>query len=672
MIVGIFLRNFKTYKSINYIPITDEDQFCGLVGNNGIGKSSVLEAIDSFFNNKPFKQWNYHKATKTSILATLKPHIVPVFLIKKSELNTSVLPSAEILSNFAKTITDVNFPLTYLPHIRNFISHRNRLATNSNLNLDDFLLLPIGIDYKEDISISILEQSALSDALKSLSTDIESNSDKEDSDFEDDTESSEDGLIKLNENANRKNAFSKLKLLLDEIQSMIEYIYIPREIDPESFTKLETDEIQILMGEKLTAIINNKVPEKIIDGISTDLTSFVDELNTKFGTYAYRTSNNRNQKIKKNDVHNLIIKAFFSVRKLHKQQGGNWLEISLLSSGEKQKAIIDVAHTLLSQYRKSGSNLIIGIDEPESSLHMSACFGQFDALYEISRNCRQIIFSSHWYGFLPTIESGSATIISHDEKKQHVFDLINLANYREQIKQLKAIPKLHLPHDIRLKSMNDFVQSVITSTIDDDPYNWIICEGSSEKIYLNKYFEDLIKSKKLRIVPVGGAIEIKRLYTHLSTSYEDFKDAIKGKIILISDTDTQLLKYDVLAYENLHCQRIVNCAKTKNTILVDIQSNLASPKTEIEDALNGKLFLSTLKTFKDTNLDTLDFINEIETELQNSPPYALDLRTSQTAKIEAFFDSGNNKFLFAKKYAENIGTEYDVPLWILEIRKLLK
>ncbi len=114
--------------------------------------------------------------------------------------------------------------------------------------------------------------------------------------------------------------------------------------------------------------------------------------------------------------------------------------------------------------------------------------------------CR-LFFSSHWYGFLPTIESGSATIINK-VSNHHVFDLINLASYREQVRQMTSGSRGRLPYDIRLKSVNDFVQSVITSTIGDDPYNWVICEGSSEKIYLNKYFEDLIESNKLRIVPV--------------------------------------------------------------------------------------------------------------------------------------------------------------------------
>ena len=46
MIVGIFLRHIKTYKGINFVPLSDGEKFCGLVGNNGIGKSTVLEALD--------------------------------------------------------------------------------------------------------------------------------------------------------------------------------------------------------------------------------------------------------------------------------------------------------------------------------------------------------------------------------------------------------------------------------------------------------------------------------------------------------------------------------------------------------------------------------------------------------------------------------------------------
>lgn len=487
MIVGIFLRYFKTYQGINYIPITDEDRFCGLVGENGIGKSSVLEALDCFFNGK---EWNLHTSTKKSGITVTKPQIVPVFLVKKDVFDkcSEDYRKASVLSELALSISEDAAGPSIKSHLKRFIDHRTNIIRN--LNVADYFLLPIGEDYHRNISISIFNTRILVTKL-----------------FE--------GAIEDDKNNLNEDELNEFRPILEVIKKLIEYIYIPREIDPESFTKLETNEIQVLMGESLTDILSKKVTTRQITEINKNLNAFLDKLESELEIYSYRTPTDRQQQLKKADVYNLIIQAFFKIRKLHKKQGDVWLEISSLSSGEKQKAIIDVAHSLLTKHRNSGSNLIIAVDEPESSLHMSACFDQFDALYDISRECMQVIFSSHWYGFLPIIESGSSTIISKREGI-HVFDQINLASYREQIKQMTASSKGRLPFDIRLKSMNDFVQSVITSSMGDKPYNWLICEGSSEKIYFSKYFEDLINSKKLRIVPVGGAKEIKRLYPTLN------------------------------------------------------------------------------------------------------------------------------------------------------------
>ncbi|WP_220674632.1 AAA family ATPase, partial [Klebsiella pneumoniae] len=83
MIIGVFLRYFKTYSGTNYIPLSSGSNFCGLVGNNGIGKSSILEAFDSFFNGK---SWNINSGMKKASTSTAGSHIVPVFLIKKGDL----------------------------------------------------------------------------------------------------------------------------------------------------------------------------------------------------------------------------------------------------------------------------------------------------------------------------------------------------------------------------------------------------------------------------------------------------------------------------------------------------------------------------------------------------------------------------------------------------------
>lgn len=640
MIVGIFLRYIKTYQGINYIPLTDEDKFCGLVGNNGIGKSSVLEALDCFFNDK---RWNLNIVTKKSGKSSTKPQIVPVFLLKKTELTGDLLEKAKIISEIATDITEDNVSPSVKSHLRNFIQHRDSLF--QKIDIKDHLLLPLGIDYSDNPSVSIFNCKILAEK------------------------------IALNSNNESRSSLTDEELktfypIVKKIRKLIEYIYIPREIDTESFTKLETDEIQVLMGETLNQILEKRVPSSQISEINNSLNDFINSLSSELELYSYRTPTDRQQNLKKNDVYKLIIQAFFNIRKLHKKQGDNWLDISYLSSGEKQKAIIDVAHSLINRHRNSGGNLIIGVDEPESSLHMSACFDQFDALYEISRSCRQVIFSSHWYGFFPTIETGSAAIITKNDNG-HCVDLINLASYREQVKQMVKGSRGRLPYDIRLKSINDFVQSVITSSIGDHPFNWIICEGSSEKIYLSAYFRDILETKRLRIVPVGGAKEIKRLYNHIATSYEEFKNEISGKIILISDTDRELVRYETKYLDNLICKRIVNCQNSQETKLVNIDSNPVSPETEIEDALNGQLFYETLLSFEPDFSEMLGFLTEIEVKSDKSSFFALDIKSSQSQLIKRFFDLDNNKYAFAKRYVAKLNESYVIPNWIQEIRSWL-
>ena len=82
LIIGIFLRHIKTYKGITFIPLSDGSSFCGMVGENGIGKSAVLESLETFFHNSEWNINNEHIAkTKKNT-----PYIIPIFLIEKDKL----------------------------------------------------------------------------------------------------------------------------------------------------------------------------------------------------------------------------------------------------------------------------------------------------------------------------------------------------------------------------------------------------------------------------------------------------------------------------------------------------------------------------------------------------------------------------------------------------------
>lgn len=635
MIIGVILKYIKTYQGINYIPITSKDKFCGLVGNNGIGKSTVLEAFDCLFNDKT---WNLNVTTKRSGLIVTNPSIIPIFLIHKSKIIANYA-IAETYSNAIWNLTETEIANINRPHFKEFANQRTIL--NQNFNIEEYYLLPLGVDYNLNVNISFFNTNTIT---KILFPEL----DEEKTTFED-------------------SELNILKPLFLEIKALYQYIYIPKDIDPTTFTKLETKEIQALMGETLLQVLEERVPNKQITDINRSLNDFLVGLSHELEDYSFRTPTDRQQNLRKTDIYNLIIEAFFNIRKLHKKQGDNWLEIGDLSSGEKQKAIIEVTHNLIKNHRDNSDNLIIAVDEPESSLHISACFDHFMKMYEIAESTHQFLFSTHWYGFLPIIEKCSVTAITKKDG-DHLFDLISLENYREAIKQQNRASKGKLPYDLRLKSLNDFIQSIVSSILDEEPFNWIICEGSSEKIYFDHYFHDLKTSNRLRIIPVGGATEIKRIYEHLSVSIDEFKKDLNGKIAFICDTDSELVEFESSNTKNVLVKRLVNVEN--ETRLINISSNPKAPPTEIEDSLNGKAFYNTLKLYKAGYSELLNFVNPEEDKLEIPSYFAMDLAPSLYKNLLTFFDSDNNKYDFANSYIEELGKEeFAIPNWIIEIRE---
>jgi predicted ATP-dependent endonuclease of OLD family len=637
MIIGIFLRNIKTYRKITYIPLSDGEKFCALLGDNGAGKSSILEALDSFFNGKPINPNLSYKQTPDS--ANL-PSITPIFLLSKSLFeNSDELTHIEKIHNFllhADEKTEV--PPVTKQQFKHFLEHRDNLLRYTNF--EDKYLFCLGLDYKENIHLSIFHHTEI------LLSKEEVNSE------------------------NKLDIYNNLlKNTLDTIKSYYEYIYIPREIDTESFTKLETNEIQKLMGENLYQELEALITKNDINEINRKLNGYIKTLSEDLVEYTYRTSGLKQQHLKPKQVYDLVIQAFFNIRKLFKKETKDWLEINSLSSGEKQKALIDIAQKLLEKRNKNNQNVLLAIDEPEASLHMSSCYDIFDQLYLMSNYCHQLLITTHWYGFLPIIENGNTTVITRSTNDTHSADLINLYHYKEQIKQLTTLSKGNFPSNIRLKSTNDLIQSIITSATNTPPYNWLICEGSSEKIYLSYYFQELIQEKKLRIVPVGGAKAIKQLYNHLSTAYEDFEEEIKGKIFLLSDTDTSLVRYTVKndeQHKNLRSKRLANCQSTFTTKLVKIDDNQMTLPTEIEDVLDGENFYATLRMFKDEY--QLDFLDQVKFDRDYCSAWCLTLSPKDSQQLRAFFDKTDVKFKFAQKYIEcSKSLNSTKPNWIAEI-----
>lgn len=315
---------------------------------------------------------------------------------------------------------------------------------------------------------------------------------------------------------------------------------------------------------------------------------------------------------------------------------------------------------------ESKNNLVIAVDEPESSFHISERFEQFNKLYEISKNCGQVLFTSHWYGFIPAIPDGCVVNVVRNGNN-FTFNPIDIYKYKEEISRTKY------PIDIMLKGNSDLIQTLLSSVLIDDCYNWILCEGTSDKIYLEEYFKEEVENQKLRIVPVGGCANIKKIYNHLALSLLDLKNNIKGKIFLLVDTDENIkyekpeLPKEIKALDSkLRFNRLVNINSGKKTELVDFGS-LQNTPTDIEGVLNGKAFNITLNKFK----DEVSFVTDSE-KAEIPSAFALNLRDDEKDDLKKFFTS-TNKVCFARAYVEEIQKGgYKVPVWIEEIKKFFK
>ncbi|MCD8416074.1 AAA family ATPase [Tenacibaculum piscium] len=650
MITSIFLRHIKIYKGINFIPLSEGNGFSSIIGNNGVGKSSVLEALDFAFNKINSQGWPINNEAKyEGISGENFPYIAPVFLIKKSSLKKTkkddliYYSKAEKLSNF---LWNTKYKVKG-KFFDEFYKHRAELL--NNYNPDEYFLIIIGKKYNTSGVFFGTYHKNLS--------------------FINDTPHKE------YEDSELQTYF---KGFYEYIISHYSYLYIPVETDVHTYTKLETLEMQKLMDKNIQSEIEKAIKPATLKQINKDLDSFVKNVESILEIYEYK--GHFKNSLTMPDLVSKIIEAYFSIKVLNKKAtaGSKRIPVSELSSGEKRKALIDVAYSFLLNNKDRDSNIILAIDEPEASLHMSKCYNQFEKLIDLSKLNHQILISTHWYGYLPIVINGSATSIIKNERNETSITFFNLYNYRETIAQKRKKVRGILPIDYNIKSSNDLVQSILFSIIQDEPYNWIVCEGLSEKIYFEEMFKDEIQNNNLRLLPLGGYREVRKLYLNLSSPIKDPDYPIKGKVFCIIDTDTERVEVKYEKNKNLIFERLLN-SKKKGSLLVDVNNVSMNPPTEIEDCLHPNIYYQTLIEFvnEDEKLEKLLSENVFNEKALNSSS-AFDLRDSEKEIIKNFFDNneGFNKIRFARKYVELLKTPFYKDLdslnWIENIKTRLK
>lgn len=632
MLISVAIKNYKVYKNIHLVPISNGSLFSAFLGANGVGKSSIFEALDSFFNGS---SWNLNHDSKKDD----QPFVAPLFLIEKSKIRLSAEEKA-----LASLISDFYWDYDSNPYsdfIKSISSTTRELKAQGFDKSTHFLLL-VGLNQEGFRHIPFYENELEHAIEESLTSDI----------------SHFDSLIK-------------------KIKSHYRYIYLPAEADTNTFSKIESNYVEKLLDENIKATIKSAISSDSIKSINRHLQTFISDINTNLTNYDYKGK--RKDQLTTSDLVDRILSAFFGIKILHKKEGSKLIPVSNLSSGEKRRALVDLATALISRSPNRSYQIVLAIDEPDASIHISACHDHFEKISKIPHLTEpgpQVLINTHWYGFLPMIQAGHAHSL-HRNDADIEFYSFNLENFRENINQKFKSSKGERPKEVELKSYQDMIQSVVIGMMRKKPYNWIFCEGLSDKIYLDHYLHSLTTSHNLRIIPVGGFVSVRRIYSYLSAPLGDRQAKFHGRAICLVDTDAQRESVDLTpSAKNLYFKRLTHNPTISSVELVDIDNQLSTP-TEIEHTLNGQAFELLInspkyqKSIKNFNLlkDVFESTQIIRdsTNLYNY----LNLTPRLERDFQNFLDTDKNKVEFAKSYVACDPDREFEPTWMDSIRKLI-
>lgn len=555
MITGVLLRHYKNYANMNFVPICDSEcSYSVFVGNNGVGKSAILEALDVFFNNRV---WNTTIGMKKS-----EALICPLFLIDKNKIDTNTKHLFDVVSDFYWNVSkDFNANTKKSTALTNFIQYRD-LLKEKYINTHYLILIGISIESNKDAFCATFHSVLKDEIMKKLVKD-------------------EDGAQEV------------LNKILEKIYGLYNYLYIPVEESPSELLKLQNITMQKLLNKnvlyEIERILNRKLPnsnQSIVNQINENLDAFISEVNSIISNidqkYSFSSEANGKKNLTAKDIREKVLEAYFPLRALKV----NKRNVQQLSSGEQRKAIIDIAYSILvaNGDKQTEKEIVLAIDEPETSMHVSNCFSQFVMLEELaSKYEKQIIVTTHWYGFLPIAQKGNLHHINYSDEKINIKSF-NMSNVLESRRKY--------PDVIELKSMYDLATSIITYMRVHKETNWIICEGSDDKIYLQYIMGE---RKDINILPVGGCGNVVKLYQLLYSPLTEKTEAgaVGGKALFLIDTD----KLQKFVNKPMSFSNVDNNITLRRLQIDNGHIELYDPcvpntylQTEIEDCLDPKFY----------------------------------------------------------------------------------
>lgn len=501
MILSLQIRNYKVYGKNSFIRLGDEDTaFTAVIGKNGVGKSTLLEALDTVFNNKEWKLNSSSKSKKED------SYIAVVFA-----MNENILSHVN-----GDTAFSINRVLKRMPE---------EFLAQKSTNNEAALKLRAFLD-SEDVPEYI--------GIVGKAYDVKSGKRFYAGDLV--HEFVIEGLQK-EMGLDRSNAEEHFVAYCKGCLEGVSYTYISVEDGIPELLKIEAQLMEKILPQDIVSGITEILDERRItvhtqrrgrnprkstvglineglNELSKDISATVKSVDD---SYSYKhISSSRNLTSK--DLADAILRSFFASRSFVK----DGLPVERLSSGEKRMALLDIVFSFLRKLERSKLT-VLAVDEPETSLHVSSSFDQFRKLIRIAEdaNC-QVLCTSHWYGFIPVVKSGAIVYLDSNSASYFLTEDFVPGNNK-------------IPTDVLLKSGFELAGSIINS-IKGEEVKWVICEGVTDKKYLETIFEN---DQAVRVVTASNDITVINLFKQLSMSLKGVnRHLFSGSVMCLIDTDS--------------------------------------------------------------------------------------------------------------------------------------
>ncbi|HSW98555.1 MAG TPA: AAA family ATPase [Candidatus Saccharimonadales bacterium] len=455
-IVSVALRNFKCYQSTEIVPLFfDNKRFTGFIGENGVGKSAVLEGLYAFFTGQ---RWLRNKTGKKG---EGECGVAPIIECDEEDLKKLKLSSGE-LEELVK----------YSPTLH------KALATKG-----------VPLDGKK-LYISCITY--LTGVVRLF-----------------------DGIAEIKGSEDIAKAVREL--ILTSFKYV--YINAEVDIDDGTNINSETTELIKGTGivSEITQILKNSpvsdgkrkigladlINERIARYLEDEVVKKLQEVDSNYNYKSPKTGGQ--SKLSEKLISELAAQALFGRRVLTKQIKGKSIGIHDMSSGQRRKAFLDFIGVMIDTLEQNEKRrIILAIDEPEISVDAGSKIQQFDKLLNLSQLGSSVVFTTHWYGWIAQVIDGSAVLIEETDDGRQLY-ASSVDNLLDKVLKDKA------PYEMRM--IFDFLSSLGSWAERSPNIRFVICEGQTDYNYLKKHFSGY------KIKPVHSRDEVIRMYRLFSDYY---------------------------------------------------------------------------------------------------------------------------------------------------------